>query len=105
MIPLLSFFVVYYDYRKYNNSGEIVKNYIEISKSYTYGKNNDKYNPNWIAEAFGRQVSDELEQTLGKLLEYNPAQIKRIVKIVGLIFLVIFLLSIILLAVLISISG
>lgn len=103
--PILSFFTVYYDYRKYNNSGEFVKNSVEITTSYTYGKNNDKYNPNWIEEEFGHQVSEELKQTLGKLMEQSSAQAKKIVKIVGLIFLVVIVLGIILFIVLKSVLG
>lgn len=105
IVPILSFFTVYYDYRKYNNSGELTKKSVEIVTSYTYGKNNDKYNSNWIAEEFGQQVSDELNQTLGKLMEQSSAQTKKIVKIVGIIFLVLILLAIILFVVLKSILG
>lgn len=105
IIPILSFFTVYYDYRKYNNSGELTKHSVKISTSYTYGKNNDKYNPNWIAETFGQQVSDELKQTLEKLIEQSSAQARMIVKLVGLIFLILILLAIILFVVIKSTVG
>ena len=65
-------------------------------KDYTYGKNNDKYNPNWIAEEFGQQTADELERYLNALMEQGSAQAKKIVKLVGFIFLVLILLAIIL---------
>lgn len=96
IVPILSFFTVYYDYRKYNNSGEFTKNSVEITTSFTYGKNNDKYNPNWIAEEFGQQTADELERSLNTLMEQGSAQAKKIVKLVGFIFLVLILLAIIL---------
>lgn len=103
IIPILSFFTVYYDYRKYNNSGELTKKSIEITTSYTYEKNNDKYNPNWIAEEFGQQASDELNQTLGSILEQGSAQVKKTLKIVGIIFLAVLLLAGISTAIILSI--
>lgn len=87
IVPVLSFFTVYYDYRKYNHSGELTKNSVQIATSYSYGKNNDKYNPNWISGEFGQQAADELDQTLKKIAEQSSAQAKKIVKLVGLIFL------------------
>ena len=95
IIPVLSFFTVYYDYRKYNHSGELTKNTVQISNSYTYGKNNDKYNPNWIAKEFGQQAADELEQKLRKIRAQGSAQAKKIVKLVGLAYLVLILLAIV----------
>lgn len=103
IVPILSFFTVYYDYSKYNNSGEFTKGSVEISTSYTYDKNNDKYNANWIAQEFGQQASDELKQALAKIMEQNSAQAKKILKIIGIIFGGIFVFLIIFLAVLISI--
>lgn len=105
MIPVLSFFTIYYDYRKYNNSGKLTKNYVETSVSYSYSKNNDKYNPDWIAREFGQQAADELEQLLEKQFGQGAGQAKKIVKIVGLIFLVLFLLAVVLVVVLMSILG
>lgn len=105
MVPVLCFFTVYYDYRKYNNSGRLTRNSVEISISYTYGRNNDKYNPNWIAQEFGQGAADELEQMLGNLAEQGSAQARRIVKIVGMIFLVLILLAVVLFFVLRSIPG
>ena len=52
LLPILSFFVVYYDYLKFNNSGEFVKYKKEIKREYTYNKNNRFYNPNWLMENF-----------------------------------------------------
>ena len=102
---VLSFFTVYYDYRKYNHSGELTKNTVQISNSYTYGKNNDKYNPNWIAKEFGQQAADELEQKLRKIRAQGSAQAKKIVKLVGLAYLVLILLAIVLFVVLKSTLG
>ena len=58
LLPILSFFVVYYDYLKFNNSGEFVKYKKEIKREYTYNKNNRFYNPNWLKENF---LSEEAE--------------------------------------------
>lgn len=104
-VPILSFFTVYYDYRKYNNSGELTKKSVEFVTSYTFGGNSGKYNPNWIAEEFGRQVSDEFKQILEKRMEQSSAQAKKIVKMVGLIFLAAVLLALILLVILTSVFG
>lgn len=93
------------DYRKYNHSGELTKNTVQISNSYTYGKNNDKYNPNWIAKEFGQQAADELEQKLRKIRAQGSAQAKKIVKLVGLAYLVLILLAIVLFVVLKSTLG
>lgn len=97
MIPVLSFFTVYYDYRKYNNAGEFTKNSVEISVSYSYDKNNSKYNPNWIAEEFGQQTFDELNAFLDNLEAEGRAQAKRIGKLVALSFLIIILIALIIL--------
>lgn len=105
IVPVLSFFTVYYDYRKYNHSGELTKNSVQIATSYSYGKNNDKYNPNWIAGEFGRQAADELDQTLKKIAEQSSAQAKKIVKLVGLVFLILILLTVALFVVLKSTLG
>lgn len=97
LIPVLSFFTVYYDYRKYNNAGEFTKNSVEISVSYSYDKNNSKYNPNWIAEEFGQQTLDELNAFLDNLEAEGRAQAKRIGKLVALSFLIIILIALIIL--------
>ena len=73
--------------------------------SHSYGKNNDKYNPNWISQKFGQPAADELEQLPGKLMQQGSAQAKGIVKLVGMIFLVLILLSVVLGIVLINILG
>lgn len=96
MIPILSFFTVYYDYRKYNNGGELRKNSVEIAVSYSYDKNNNKYNPGWIEQEFGRQALEEFEQTLRKIREQGSAQTKRILKVVGAVFMIRIILAVIL---------
>ena len=68
-------------------------------------KNNDKYNPNWIAKEFGQQAADELEQKLRKIRAQGSAQAKKIVKLVGLAYLVLILLAIVLFVVLKSTLG
>lgn len=97
MIPLLAFFTVYYDYRKYNNSGEITKNSVEISVSYSFDKNNSKYDPNWIAQEFGPKEAEQLENALRAIREQGSAKAKKIAKIIGIFFLISILLSLIIL--------
>lgn len=97
MIPLLAFFTVYYDYRKYNNSGEITKNSVEISVGYSFDKNNSKYDPNWIAQEFGPKEAEQLENALRAIREQGSAKAKKIAKIIGIFFLISILLSLIIL--------
>lgn len=61
--------------------------------------------PNWIAGEFGQQAADELDQTLKKMAEQSSAQAKKIVKLVGLVFLVLILFAIVLFVVLKSTLG
>ena len=103
MIPVLSFFIIFYDYRKYNNSGQIVKHSVEVTNSYSYSKNNCKYNSGWISREFGQQASEEFEQILKKLGKDGTAEVKRVAKIVGIVFLGIIFLAAILLIVIINI--
>lgn len=97
LIPILSFFTIYYDYRKYNNAGKLTKNSVEVAVSYSHDKNNSKYNPNWIAEQFGPQASDELEVVLRELEEKGSAQVKKIGRMVALSFLIIILIALVVL--------
>lgn len=64
-----------------------------------------KYNPNWLPGNSVKGAADELEQMLGNLAEQGSAQARRIVKIVGVIFLVLILLAVVLFFVLRSILG
>lgn len=61
-LPILSFFTVYHDYIAHNNSGKIMVGYTK-SIHYTYSKNQDKYNPNFILDNFG---AEEHERIHGK---------------------------------------
>ncbi len=99
LIPVLSFFTIYYDYRKYNNAGEFTKNSVEISVSYSYDKNNSKYNPNWILEEFGQETFNELNTFLDNLEAEGRVQAKKIGKLVALSFLIIIVIALIILSI------
>lgn len=99
LIPVLSFFTIYYDYRKYNNAGEFTKNSVEISVSYSYDKNNSKYNPNWILEEFGQETFNELDTFLDSLEAEGRVQAKKIGKLVALSFLIIIVIALIILSI------
>lgn len=88
LIPILSFFTIYFDFRKYNNSGKISRGSVEISVSYSYDKNNSKYNPNWISQQFGRQTAEDLELTVARLREQARAKGKKYAKLIGIVFLI-----------------
>lgn len=99
LIPVLSFFTIYYDYRKYNNAGEFTKNSVEISVSYSYDKNNSKYNPNWFLEEFGQETFNELNTFLDNLEAEGRVQAKKIGKLVALSFLIIIVIALIILSI------
>ena len=53
---ILSFFAVFFDYKHYNNSGEVFKGeYVGVR--YSYSKNNKFYNKKWIPEHFGGEAA------------------------------------------------
>lgn len=58
-LPVMVFFVVYYDFVYHNNSGEIMVG-TKISYTYTYDKNNTKYDPNFILNNFGQEEADRI---------------------------------------------
>ena len=68
MLPILSFFIVYVDARKFNRPGNISGYSVEKHWSYSYDRNNDKYDPDWIRRTFGQDTADQLQT----LLETHP---------------------------------
>ena len=87
LLPVLSFFVVFFDYSRYNHSGELRMG-TQYDIKYSYDKNIDKYNPNWIAEEFGRQEAEEFEEIIKGTNEVDSADLKKLLKIMGLCFLI-----------------
>ena len=88
LLPLLAFFVVYYDYRKYGGSGQLTKKSARLSWSWTYHKNNRFYDPDWIARQFGEEAARQLEQEIAGHRAAAAAVIKHSAKTVGLCFLI-----------------
>ena len=87
---VISFFVIYFDYLYYRNSGQIVKEKTSFQMEYTYSKSNKFYNKFWIKEHFG----DEEHARYTQMIEQNYIEGKKefnrilsILKIVGLIVL------------------
>lgn len=62
-LPILAFFVIYYDFLYYNHSGEINKTY-SVKYSYTIDKNKDKYNENFILNNFGADEVARMEELM-----------------------------------------
>ena len=58
---IISLFVVYYDYLFHNHSGEIAKGW-RVNTTYTFDKNSKKYNKRFIAEHFGEDENERVEQ-------------------------------------------
>lgn len=52
-IPIISLFVIYYDFLYHNHSGEYMSKGYDNNKTYTYDKNNNKYNKDFIRNNFG----------------------------------------------------
>ncbi len=81
LFEILAFFTIYYDYKKYNNSGEIVSKSAEISFRYTFGKNSKKYDENWILNNFGITEAQNIENTISASQEQAKTQIKSTLKL------------------------
>lgn len=88
LLPVLSFITVYYDYVNYSNSGKAKKGYTEVTYKVTYGVNDAKYDPDWIAKQFGREVSDALNQEIQTRWISASEKVRRIFKVIGICFLI-----------------
>lgn len=67
-LPVLSIFTVYYDYLFHNNSGEIMKGTV-IEKNFTYDRNNNKYNKNFIVQHFGEAENSRIANIMNQKVE------------------------------------
>ena len=67
MLPILSFFVIYVDAMNFNCPGQFGYS-IEKNRSYSFNKNNDRYDPDWISKTFGQEAAEQL----GILLKNQP---------------------------------
>ncbi len=81
LFEIFAFFTIYYDYKKYNNSGEIVGKSAEISFKYTFGKNSKKYDENWILNNFGADEVQNIENTISGSQSQAKTQIKSTLKV------------------------
>ena len=88
LFPILSFFTVYYDHRNYNNSGQISNGSAKISWTYSYDKNSEKHDKSWISEQFSQEISDELDAEIKKHRASSMKKIKKMAKLIGMIFLI-----------------
>lgn len=88
LIPILSFFTIYIDYRKYGNRGQFVAKSSNVSWSYSYGKNNKKYNPAWISREFGQEAAEQLDQAVREEVSRTKGSFKKPLLLVGLCFLI-----------------
>lgn len=66
LLPILSFFTIYVDAQKFNRPGQITAYSVEKSWSYSFDKNNDRYDPDWIRRTFGQGAADHLDYLLKK---------------------------------------
>ena len=58
---IVSFFVIYYDFIFHNHSGEIMTGY-RVNVTHTFDKNEKRFNKKFIAENFGKEEDDRVEQ-------------------------------------------
>ena len=80
LLPILSFFTIYVDAQKVNRPGQITAYSVEKSWSYSFDKNNDRYDPDWIRRTFGQGAADHLDYLLKKHPEkrsVDPERAKR----------------------------
>lgn len=76
MLPILSFFTIYVDARQFNRPGRYSTCEVEKSWSYTFDRNNRKYDPNWIRRTFGPAAADQLNQLLSARPEQSAAELE-----------------------------
>ena len=88
LLPLLTFFTIYYDYREYSNKGQAAAKSASISYSWTWSKNNRFYQSDWIARRFGQAEAERLKRETGLQRQAAGTEVKRMAKIVGLCFLI-----------------
>lgn len=72
LLPILSFFTIYLDAVSFTQPGRAAKYSMEKRRAYSFNKNNDKYDPHWIAQAFGPEAQEELDRLLREHPEKNP---------------------------------
>ena len=72
LLPILSFFTIYIDAVSFTQPGQAAKYSMEKRRAYSFNKNNDKYDPHWIAQAFGPEAQEELDHLLREHPEKNP---------------------------------
>ena len=68
LLPILSFFTIYVDAQKFNRPGQITVDAVEKNWSYSFDRNNERYDPDWIRRTFGQGEADRLNH----LLETHP---------------------------------
>ena len=68
LLPILSFFTIYVDAQKFNRPGQITVDAVEKNWSYSFDRNNERYDPDWVRQTFGQGEADRLNQ----LLETHP---------------------------------
>lgn len=72
LLPLISFFTIYYDYLYHNNSGKYEKS-IKFERSYSIDMNNDKYDPDFIKNEFGIDENNRVED----IIKFNEQELKK----------------------------
>lgn len=100
MAELLSFFVIYLDYCEYGSGNELYYNGMEISKEYSYNKNNKFYNKNWIKNQFGEEEDIRFKTLINtkrhEIKDEMKCKVKKILLLIGSMWLVIVIIALVL---------
>lgn len=78
-MDIFSFFVIFFDYNQYSNSGQAMKT-STIKWSYTWDKNNRFYNKHWIFQHFKKEDIDKINQEILDLRKESMKKIKNSAK-------------------------
>ncbi len=80
---IIALFTLFYDLRYYSNRNEKTKGQ-KVYVEYTFDKNERRYNKNWIADNFGRETAEAMEEEMLQKRAVAKKGIKKRAAIIGL---------------------
>ncbi len=83
--PLLAFFVIYYDFRYHNNTGEAFKGY-KVSYNKSLHKNVDKYDMDFISRNFGDSAVQQMNNFFSESVEKQKKKMSKGMKLFWTLF-------------------
>jgi len=92
---ILSFFTIFFDYQNYSNTGDIVGNKKEVRIRYTYNRNNEFYDKNWIENNFNKEeldlINNQILEDRKNITNSIKKQAKYIISFIALGWLILFI--------------